>query len=127
MFEIEILKNNGEIGVEINDSYSVAQLDIALKDICIELKRQSKRQENFKVNENGNLKISVTKRNRELNDEERVYSEMKIIPTNSVLIESQGFGFSEIQQVMQNIKLQLPSNFTSIFMYNVNFVNLSVD
>lgn len=123
----EILKNNGEIGVEINDSYSVAQLDIALKDICVELKRQSKRQENFKANENGNLKISVTKRNRELNDEERVYSEMKIIPTNSVSIESQGFGFSEIQQVMQNIKLQLPSNFTSRFMYDVNFIKLSVD
>lgn len=126
MLDIEISKNNGNIDIEFNDNFSSSQLDIALKDICIQLKVLKGNHEKYEEKENGKLKITVSRRKTEVSAIEDAYISRRQLPFNDVNIDSIGFGFSEIQHVFHNLKEQLPKEFTSRFMYDVNFLTLEI-
>ncbi len=50
MFDLEISKNKGQIEVGLKGNCSIAPLDIALKNICVQLKMESKKEKNFIAN-----------------------------------------------------------------------------
>lgn len=127
MFEFSAEKNDFSIRMNLRGSFSISQVDISLKDICIYLKEQYLDENHNLSNKDGNLKVSVVTYDRELTYEEKQLIKLRLLPINQVIIENNGFSFEEIQELMYNIQNQLPSNYKSSFMYSVDFRALTVD
>ena len=127
MFEFSAEKNDFSIHINLRGSFSISQVDIALKDICIYLKEQHL-DENYNCSDkDGYLKISVANYNHELTNEEKQLIKLRLLPINQVTIENNGFSMEEIQELMYNIQNQLPANYKSSFMYSIDFRELTVD
>lgn len=127
MFEFSAEKNDFSIHMKLRGSYSISQVDISLKDICIYLKEQYLDENHNLSDKDGYLKVSVVTYDRELTYEEKQLINLRLLPINQVTIENNGFSFDEIQELMYNIQNQLPANYKSNFMYSVDFLNLTVD
>lgn len=127
MFEFSAEKNDFSIRMNLRGSFSISQVDISLKDICIYLKEQYLDENHNLSDKDGYLKVSVATYNRELTYEEKQLIKLRLLPINQVTIENNGFSFEEIQELMYNIQNQLPSNYKSSFMYSVDFRALTVD
>jgi hypothetical protein len=127
-FEISFNKNNGQIILDWGQEISNAGIDIALRDILVFLKYKSSYIENPNANEslNGILKISVSHNNRELHIVEKELMDNRIIPRNHVILESKGFSFDEIKQVLQTFKTSLPISVTSRLLYEIDFLKLTL-
>ena len=127
MFEFSGEKKDFSIRMKLRGSYSISQVDISLKDICIYLKEQYLDENHNLSDKDGYLKVSVVTYDRELTYEEKQLINLRLLPINQVTIENNGFSFDEIQELMYNIQNQLPDNYKSNFMYSVDFLNLTVD
>lgn len=127
MFEFSAEKNDFSIRMNLRGSFSISQVDISLKDICIYLKEQYLDEKHNLSDKDGYLKVTVVTYDRELTYEERQLIKLRLLPINQVIIENNGFSFEEIQELMYNIQNQLPSNYKSSFMYSVDFRALTVD
>jgi hypothetical protein len=127
MFELKVMKRNDEIHVDLDGNFSVTQIDIAMKDLCIQLKRESNNPEKYVSNSDGFFNVSVRPCERELTNDENTYVNMRIMPINEVSIQTEGLSFEEIQHLMNNIYDQMPSHFKSGFMYSVNFLELTTE
>src|SRR5690606_21935881 len=119
-------KEDNKIYLDIPDRLSIAQVDIALKDICIFLRMESKWSNKYISSNNGYLQILVRQYSRELSDEEQSRIYEREMPINEVIVEYDGFGFDEIKDLMHDIQRRLPDHFKSRFMYSVDFKKLSV-
>lgn len=127
MFKFCAEKIDGEIYVELEGNFSIAQIDIALKDICIYLRSQSSMKNKYLSDSDGYIKVSVDKYERKLSEHDQMLINMRILPINQVTIEHDGFSFEEIQELLENIQNQLPEDVKASFMYSVDFKKLLVD
>jgi len=128
MFGFKVKKVNDEIHFALDGNFSISEVDIALKDICIFLKNISKINESYTSKSSGFLNMSVNfELSREYSAEDNYLIEMRLMPSNKVIMESEGFSLIEMQRLMHSIQGQLPNNFKTRFMYRVNFLELTVD
>ena len=127
MFEFSAEKNDFSIRLNLRGSFSISQVDISLKDICIYLKEQYLDENDNLSDKDCYLKVSVASYNRELTNQEQQLVKLRLHPINQVTIENNGFSFEEIQELMYNIQNQLPANYKSSFLYSVDFRDLTVD
>ena len=127
MVNIEFEKTNGLIEGNFGGNYSIALIDIALKDVCILLKLKSKETYKFTSSMNGYLNFTVSPYKEELSDKMKTDIDMRLMPINNVEIDHSGFSFDEIKLVMESFYNQLPDHLKSHFMYDVDFENLEFD
>ena len=124
-FELSFIKTNEEIELNWNQEIAPSSIDIAFRDILIQLKYQSESisQEEYS---NGHLIISVGKYYREISEKEKALQNMRMFPRHHVKIESFGFSLNEIKQVLNQFKTLLPTYISSRFHYDVDFLNLTL-
>jgi len=121
LFSLTAIKKDYQIKIKLNGNYSIAQLDVSFKDICIFLKEIYSKKGNLLSDKDGSLKIFVDDYNRDLIEKEQELIILQLLPTNPVTIENIGFNQEEIQNLLYNVYNQLPSNYRNNFMYSVDF------
>lgn len=127
MFKFKAIKINGKTTIEYNGNYSVAEIDISLKDICIYLRLNKNNSDEF-INENdGFLIVEVRHHKRELSSIEKSYANINRYPMNEVIVESKGFEIEYIKEIMKCIQNQLPDEISSHFNYKVDFIKLIIE
>lgn len=125
MFKFKATKLSGKTTIKYDGNYSVADIDISLKDIFIYLSLSKNNSDEF-INENdGFLIVEVKNYDRELSSIEKAYSNINRYPSNEVILKSEGYEFEFIQKIMKCIQNQLPQEISSHFIYDVDFINLT--
>lgn len=124
--EIEFIKSNGTITMVSNPNYISQHLGIALKEICIFLKLKSKDISDFVSEEQGFLKINVNNYEEELKGDLKIYANMLLYPNKKVTVDSKGFSFEEVKQLMHSFYIGLPTECYQYFLYKVNFEKLKI-
>lgn len=127
MFKLKTTKTDGVTNCEIIGQYSIAQIDIAFKDICIFFIGLKRIEETFKEKSNGYLEIEVTQNIAERTDDENALIEMMMLPRNQVSISSDGYSLLDIQYILKAIQDQIKIKYKPNFMYNVDFIKLSAE
>lgn len=120
-------KINGEIHLNFEGEFSIAGIDVALKDICIYLRNQVLMKHTLTGGSNGYIHILVDKYSRELSHYEKSLIEMRMLPINEVTMDCEGFSIGDIQELMHQIQNHLPDRVKKRFLYSVDFKNLLVD
>jgi len=95
-----------------------------MKDICLFLYVQSFDKESFQFKNSGYLDITVKPYTRELSEDEKAYIQYGKLPYNEVIIDSDGFSFEQIREVMAAIYQRWPAEYQNNFMYFVDFEKL---
>jgi hypothetical protein len=124
-FSAKKINRQGSLDLQ-QGNYSIAQIDIALKDICIHLKTLVPFKSEFYESVNGYFNVTVQPYTKVLTDEERYLIDQRRLPRSEVIIEHRGFSFEEVLEVMNGFQANLPDHIRSHFMYDVNFKQLTV-
>ena len=127
LFDITITKVNHRSELKLNRKLEINQIDIALKDICIFLRSESKKKGRYEEKSEGEMSIRVEHNDREMTDEERKLVNLREMPVNQVTIEHYGFSFEEICQLLNNLQHDLFKNIKGQFIYKVDFEKLTID
>lgn len=125
-FNIKFIKTNDQVNMIWDQEISNAGIDIALRDILIYLRNKKSTLETEIANSSGSLQISVSKFYRELTDEEKQLQKNRLFPGNNVQMNSTGFSFDEIKQILNLFKTSLPTSILSRLHYEIDFINLSL-
>lgn len=124
MFKLKTTKTNGETRCELIGQFSLAQTDIAFKDICIFFIGLKRIEDTFKEKSNGYLEIEVKPNLTERTEDENALIEMMMMPRNQVSISSDGYSLLDIQYIMKAIQSQIKLEYKPNFIYNVDFIKL---